>query len=282
MKIGYGLDDLFNKYNIVLNGDERIYVQSLTERDYNLESTTPFCLVIDNFLELREKAWTRIVKGVAKYLQTNYPLPLDELYEYRTEWSKAAVFGPDKFLDNCEKVCEDLYVSVNFTALHSLWFIQDLLKLYKIDLSSCYLMIHRSPIAEPLEVQEAIRKVVKNSFTNYLIETKGKDKEKALKIVDNFKYLNAVLSKITRSYYDFFLLDSALILSIYKSKLLQEYRKYVIWNDKQLASVKRYLDYFTDFHTEIKKILSKMKHHLTSISANGKVIEFESLLSKEE
>ena len=281
MKIGHGLDELFNKYNIVLNGDERIYAQTLVERDYNLESTTPFCLVIDGFLELREKAWTRIVKGVAQYLQANYPLPLDELYDYRTQWSKAAVFGPDKFLDNCEYVCEDLYVSVNFTALHSLWFIQDLLKLYKIDLSTCYLLIHRSPIAEPHEVQDAIRKVVKESFTNYLIEEKGKEKEKAIKIVDNFKYINSVLSKITRSYYDLFLLDSALILSIYKSKILQDYKKYVSWNDKQLAQVKRCLDYFTDFHTEIKKVLSKTKPHLTSISANGKVVEFKSLLSEE-
>ena len=255
MYLGYGLDELFQKYNILLNGTERIYVQSLEKRDYVLENTSPYSIVVDNFLEVKVKAWTKVVEDVAKYLQTNYPLPLEELYAFRTKWSKAAVFGPEKFLDNCVQISENLFVSINFTALHSLWFVQDILEKYNIDLSSCYLLIHRSPVAEPLEVQNAVREVVKTSFTNYLIEEKGKSKEAAINIVENFKFINAVLSKITRSYYDFFLFDSPAILSTYKSKLICDYKKYSGWTEKQILTVKKYLDYYTDFFTQVQKTM---------------------------
>lgn len=271
MKLGYGLDELFNKHNILLIGTERIYVQSLRERDYVLENTTPFSIVIDNFLEIKVKAWTKVVEGVAKYLQSNYPLPLEELYAFRTKWSKAAVFAPEKFLDNCVQIGEKLYVSQNFTALHSLWFIQDLLEKYKIDLTTCYLLIHRSPVSEPIEVQDAVRTAVKDLFTEFMINHKGKSKEAAENIVKNFKYINAVLSKITRSYYDFFLFDSANLLSTYKSKLLIDYKSYCGWTEKQRDTAKKYLDYYTEFFTELKKTL-KFKSYIDrilSINSDG-------------
>lgn len=280
MKIGHGLDELFAKHNILLNKTERIYAQSLVERDYNLENTTPFCLVVDGYLELREKAWTKIVKGVATYLQSNYPLPLEELYNFRTKWSKAAVFGPTNFLNNCACVAPNLYVSVNFTSLHSLWFVQDLFELYKVDLSNCYLLIHRSPYAEPIEVQNYIIDVVKESFTNYLISERDKKPEIAQKIVKNIEYLNKILEKVSRSYFNFFLIDSPITLSNLKSRLLIDHGKYVAWSEKQLASARNCLDYYTDFFREIGKVMSLGNRHLSSINANGKIVEFESVLDE--
>ena len=277
MYLGYGLDELFQKYNILLNGAQRIYTQSLTKRDYVLENTTPYSIVIDNFLEIKIKAWTKVVVGVVKYLQANYPLPLEELYEFRTDWSKAAVFGPEKFLDNCVEVCDGLFVSTNFTALHSIWFIQDVLKKYKIDLSTCYLLIHRAPIVEPVEVQNAVREVVKDSFKRYLIDEKKKTEEVATNIVKNFKYINAVLSKITRSYYDFFLFDSPISLANYKSKLILEYKKYSGWSEKQIKIVKKYLDNYTDFFSLVCKTMKETKHFLASVDSDGKI---KALLTK--
>ena len=274
MYLGYGLDELFQKYNILLNGTQRIYTQSLTKRDYVLENTTPYSIVIDNFLEIKIKAWTKVVVGVVKYLQANYPLPLEELYEFRTDWSKAAVFGPEKFLDNCVEVCDGLFVSVNFTALHSLWFIQDILKKYKIDLSTCYLLIHRAPVAEPVEVQNAVREVVKNSFTRYLIDEKKKTEEIAINIVKNFKHINLVLSQITRSYYDFFLFDNPIPLATYKSKLILEYKKYSGWSEKQIEIVKKYLDYYTDFFRQVSKTMKVTKPFFKSIDPDGKIQSF--------
>ena len=267
MEIGHGLEALFKKHKILLSGTERIYVQSLAKRDYILENTTPYSIVIDNFLEIKVRAWTKVVVEVAKYLQLNYPLPLDDLYSFRTKWSKAVVFGKEKFLDNCVQIDENLFVSTNFTALHSLWFIQDLLEKYKISLSSCYLLIHRSPIAEPLEVQNAIRKVVKESFTNYLIEEKGKSSETAINIAKNFEFINDVLAKISRTYYDFFLFDNTVTLSNYKSKLIADYEIYSGWSVKQITTAKKYLDYYTDFFTEVKKTMKLARIHLQSISA---------------
>ena len=268
MNLGYGLGELFSKYNILLNGTDRIYVEPLAKRDYILENTTPYSILIDNFLEIKVRAWTKVVVEVAKYLQVNYPLPLEELYSFRTTWSKAAVFGPEKFLDNCVRILDNLYVSTNFTALHSVWFVQDLLEKYNISLSSCYLLIHRSPVAEPLEVQNAIREVVKASFTKYLIEEKGKSEEIAINIVKNFKFINEVLSKITRSYNDFFLYDNTIVLSTYKSRLLIDYKKYSGWTDKQILAVKKYLDYYTDFFTQVYKTMKSERIHLQFIFSN--------------
>ena len=266
MKLGYGLDEVFKKYNIFLFGTERIYSQSLIERDYDLENTIPYFLIIDNRLRLTFKAWTTTIIEIVTYLQKYYPLPLEELYNFRTKWSKAQIFGPNKFIANCKQIDNNLFVSVNFTALHSLWFIQDILQFYKIDLSTCHLLIHRPPSAEPKEVQNIVSKVVKESFTSYLVDEKNKSADFAKKVVDNFKYFNKVLFQISKSKYDFFLIDSASTLSNYKSRVLIDYKKYTVWSEKQLKIAKECLDYYTDFFTAIKTFLKKYGQTIFSSS----------------
>lgn len=260
MTFGHGLDELFKEYKVLVFRTERIYIESLTNRNFDLENTTPYSLLIDNYFEARDRAWTKIIVKALQYLQLNYPRPLEELYSFHTEWSNARVFGPEKFIQNCEFVSDNLFVSVNFTSRHALWFIQDILKLYNIDLSSCYILIHRSPSSEPKPVREYIERVVKAAFRNFLINEKKKSEMSADNIIKSLETMNKVLAKMSPGYNNLFLFDTALVLSNYKSKLLHEHSKYCVWSDKQITIVKKCLDFYTEFFSKVTKYLDSFEH----------------------
>ena len=79
--------NVFEKYGVILKNKERFYTESLSERDYYLEGATPVYLMIDdNFIS--DHSWNGIVPKIANYLQKKSPKKLDELLEYRTNWSK--------------------------------------------------------------------------------------------------------------------------------------------------------------------------------------------------
>jgi len=80
-----------------------------------------------------------------------------------------------------------------------------------------------------------------------------KSEESANKIINNIGSLNKVLGKMGTTYNDFFLFDDSTALSNFKSRLLLDYRKYTTWNDHQLETAQRYLDYITNFYTKLKK-----------------------------
>lgn len=64
------------------------------------------------------------------------------------------------------------------------------------------------------------------------------------------------------SYNDFFLFDDTLALSNYKSRLIKDYLKYIQWNESQVKTVQRYLDYITEYHTKVMKDVKKHKEDL--------------------
>lgn len=64
------------------------------------------------------------------------------------------------------------------------------------------------------------------------------------------------------SYNDFFLFDDTLALSNYKSRLIKDYPKYIQWNESQVKTVQRNLDYITDYYTKVMKDAKKHKKDL--------------------
>lgn len=271
---GNGLDSLFAKYNVVCVGTTRIYGHSLADRSWNVENTAPFCVVVNGELELWDRAWSKIVKGIVQYLQATYPIDKEILYQYRTEWSKAQVFGKEKFIINSEKICEDLYVSINFTAVHSVWFIQDMLKLYNVDLNKCFLLIHRPPEREPKEIRDTIKNVVTDAFKFFLKE-KGKDDSTIESIMKIFEVINKVQAKISKSYSDFFLMDSTLVVANWKSKLLINYPKFISWSDKQVRMVKKVLDYYTEFYGDVSKTIKKNMNRINMVTPSGCIVQLD-------
>lgn len=68
-----------------------------------------------------------------------------------------------------------------------------LVRLFCIDKSSVYFLIHRPSGAEPKEVREYIEKRTKNKFQNYLESKYNKNIEYSIKVINNIdKYLNKI------------------------------------------------------------------------------------------
>ena len=264
------LKELFKKYNILTDGLQRRYVINAFERKYDLDYVTPIeiGILVPNEWEqtisdagivykgsyhkvFENRSWVQILKELVIYLQSKEPKTKEDLIAYRTDWSKAAIFSASKTIDNMVEIEDGLFFSVNYTATHSTWIIGDLLSFYGIKYG--YIVVHRTPAAEPKEIREVVGRIRREEFKEYLCLHCGKTEERADKIVKNFETLNKILNKMGTSYNDFFLFDETLALSNYKAKLLKDLYKYVSWDDKQIKVVQTYLDYLTNFYTRLKK-----------------------------
>ncbi len=246
------LRNLYQKYNIENDGLKRNYVLNIGERRIDMDYTTPIELKIlvtfDNndfknakqeLKAFKQRSWVNLIKELVIYLQSVKPKQIEDLVNFRTDWSKAAIFSKIKAIDNMVKIDEDLYVSVNFTAVHSQWIINDLLTFYGIHEGS--LIINRPPKAEPKEVKEFIEEYRKADFNEFLKE--HKDEEKANKIVKSIDLFNKILGRMNSSYNNFYLFDNLNLFYTYKSKFLKDVNNYVSWDENKIKTADRYLSY---------------------------------------
>ena len=259
--------ELFAKYNCLTDGFKRNYSMSVNERRYDMESTEPVELSIhvDRSWDYQDddsksytihrftnNSWLRLIEAVALYLQEKAPKSKEELLAFRTEWSDAAIFTDYNAFANMVEF-GDIYLSVNFTATHSSWIIGDLLEFYGVAKHGCDLIYHRVPTSEPEEIRNYVEELRKKEFKGFLMNNKQLDEEKADRIVNSFKAFNKMLSRMAYNFGNFFLLDNTTILSNLKSKLMIDIDKYAALTDKQKNSMKKYLDYYTDYYTMLKK-----------------------------
>ncbi len=258
--------EFLQKYGLLTDGFARQYVSHINERKFDFESSTPKQLQIlvpqewvnpsstsvnPALCTFSASSWLRLVEELFVFLQSKAPKTKDELLAFRTDWSKAKIFSEFKAFQNMVPV-EDLFLSVNYTATHSVWIIGDLLNFYGI--KTGYLFVHRAPIAEPREVVEMILKQRKDGFKKYLMFKRGKSLENANKIISAFdNSFNKILSNMSSSYYNFFLFDSTQYLSNYKSKMLIDISKYTVWSDAKKETARKYLDYYSDYCTMLMK-----------------------------
>lgn len=268
---------LFQTYGFLTNGLNRQYVSHANERKYDFENTTPNQLqilvppqwddpnshAVNPALHTFEaSSWLRLVEQLFNYLQSKDPKTNEELLAFRVDWSKADIFTKTKTIDNMVNV-GDLYMSVNYTATHSAWFIGDLLTFYNINVG--YLFVHRAPIAEPKEIVDMVLQKRKEGFKKYLILKYGKSLERADKIVSSFNAFNSILKKMSSAYYDFFLFDNTQQLSNYKSRMILDIRKFVVWSDEKIEVAKKYLDYYSNYCTALMKEARKHEDDYTFI-----------------
>ena len=124
---------------------------------------------------------------------------------------------------NYKVLTEDLFINVNHTALHSCWFLQDLLDYFKVDRSTVRFLIHRPSGAEPENVKEYILNRSKKDFIVYLKENHQLTEEAAQSIVNLIdKHLNPLLCKVSKSYTNFFLFDSNTTLYNYIKRVKEK------------------------------------------------------------
>ncbi len=233
---------------IVLENGKRYYVEDLTVRDYSLENTTPHLLKINDY-EIKENSWVDMIKSLVIYLIQTYPTYKDKLLNFHTEWSKSDMFFEGDTQANLKKVDDDLYVNCNHNALHSCWFIQDLLKLFEIDCSNVYFLIHRGHSAEPVDAKEYFKAEFKKEFSEFLQNNHNKSKESCDKIISNIeKCMDPVLGKSSPSYKSFMLFDEYLTFYNYSVSFNKAIDSNYSINQNKKEIMKRYIGYLNEFY----------------------------------
>ena len=146
--------------NIVFEGKRRYYIEDLTERDYFLENTTPYKLEYKDYC-LSETSWGEMLRSLAILLLDLFQHV--NIFEFRCPWSKQIMFSNER-KTNYKMINENLYINCGHTALHSCWFIQDLLDFFNINKSEVKLLIHRPSSAETTEIKRTLEQHYDNLF----------------------------------------------------------------------------------------------------------------------
>ncbi len=161
--------------NVVFDGKRRYYIEDLTERDYSLENTTPYQLdILGRAIE--EHSWGNLLCRTTELLLDLFPEYREKLLEFKCPWTKAQMFSLEE-KTNYKPINGGFYINCNHTALHSCWFLQDLLDYFKIDKSSVSFLIHRPSSAEPKKVKDYVEQRFKRNFADYIKIHYQKDAE---------------------------------------------------------------------------------------------------------
>lgn len=76
---------------LLLIGKKRYYFEDLSVRDFDLENSTPFKIIINDY-EINETSWGEMIRNLAAYLIMINDIPSDILLSFRTDWSKKPIF----------------------------------------------------------------------------------------------------------------------------------------------------------------------------------------------
>lgn len=238
---------MITKNDIVYEGKKRYYVEDLTQRDYFLECTTPCKLEYGEYC-IKETSWGEMIRSLSFLLINIYPETGERIMDFQCAWSKQKMYSADK-KTNFKEVNKSLYVNCNHTALHSCWFIQDLLDFFKINKSEVKLLIHRPPAAETSAIKAQLESHFKNEFVEFLKYGHNKDDGYANKVIIRIeKYLNPLLNKMSKSYTSLFLFDDYTIASSYIYKLKDIVSTRFSCDEKAQRTLNKYLSYLLEFY----------------------------------
>lgn len=235
------------KHNLIIIGKRRYYDENLNERDFHLENTTPYLLRIGDY-EIQEGSWVEMIRNLSAFLVDKYPSLNCEIIDFRTDWSKSAIFSNNS-KTNYKKVMSNVYVNCNHTALHSCWLIQDILRFYKINLNEVKLYIHRPSSAEPVEVKDYFLRKARKEFLVFLMEAYDKTHVQGQKIISNISnYMNPILKKLSKSYDDLFLFDDYATAINYIAKEREYINAQLTIPEKNKVILNRYCNYLQAFY----------------------------------
>lgn len=233
--------------NVVFEGKRRYYVENLSERDYTLENTTPYQLEVLNTV-IAENAWGLLLCKVVDLLLSKYPKYMDSITSFSCPWTKAIMFSKE-IKTNYKPLSGGLFINCNHTALHSCWFLQDILDYFGIDKSKVTFLIHRPCSAEPKRVTEYIEKRFKRGFIDYIVMSYQKSEEYGEKVVKNIeKHLNPILRKVSKSYTNLFLFDDNATLANYVKKIREIVNLSVRYDEKSKRILNKYLNYLSEYY----------------------------------
>lgn len=241
---------LADKYLLFFVGKKRRYRCPVNERRYDLEYTAPVSLKLGGQTVI-SSAWTDLLTQTVKDLFELYPERKSHILNFKTDWSKQAIFTNDPNVSNHVEIEPGLFFNRNHTALHSCWLLFDLLNYFGINDSSCELIIRRMPAAEPIEIRDKIRGEVKDELRAYLSRHKLFSDEKVDTYIRNIDFLNGEFAKRKSGYNDLYLFDDANMYGTMKAKFLQELQSSPFgYKEKNMAIARRCLNSLTDFYRD--------------------------------
>ncbi len=233
--------------NVVFEKTRRYYIEDLTVRDYTLEHTTPYQLdILGHAIE--EHSWGLLLCRTTDLLLTLFTDYKDKILLFQCHWTKAKMFALEQ-KTNFKLLNAGVYINCNHTALHSCWFLQDLLDFFGIEKSTVSFLIHRPSSAEPKKVRDYIEKRFKRNFAEFIKSEFGKTDEYAEKVIRRIeKYLNPMLAKISRSYTNLFLFDDNATLANYIKKIREQIISSLRFDDKAKTMLNKYLDWLVKYY----------------------------------
>ena len=212
------------KYGIVYVDGERYYSFPLSEKRFDLESTRPFFVRIDQKI-LEAHTWGTLIVMVFDYVIAKGNYSNEWLLSFNTEWSKSSIISDIKQSRTYFDLKNGLFVNTNHTALHCCWIIQDFLKYCSYNLSEISIIIKRTGVSEKNEVRDYFIKKNIDGFNKYLIESFPEEKRK--KCLRCASFVKAVDEKFTqkafKSNYSIYLIDN--VQAMYKFK--EDYLNYL-------------------------------------------------------
>ena len=264
------IQDTYTNNRVLTNGLKRLYYYRVDEHRFDMESATPVRLqiltdynwAIDdpfNIIDIKkpliyvfeDTSWKGLLTKLVKFLIKRIKKTNEELLNFSLSWTDAKLFREDKTIINVVKLDNGLYFSYNYSATHSSWVIDELLKFYGIE--GGILTVHRTHFAEPQEVIDAIKKMRMEEFKDYLVNEEHKSEKAANKIVKLINGpINKLLAKVGGSYNDFYLFDDTILLSIYKARVTSNLVYLTSWDEVTMNKAKEYLEYLTRYFTKVR------------------------------
>lgn len=241
------LEELYDKYNVLIIRKKRIYKEDLNRRDYNLSNSYPYSFKYREFTS-NTHSWVNLLYDLVEYLNYVYSVDLRELLNFKVQWSKQNIFTADE-RTNSKMLSNGLYLNCNHTSIHSCWLIQDLIEFYGIRADEVELYVHKSWESEPKEVVKLIEEEFKENFTSFIVKNHSKSYNKAEQIIKNIEIsMNPKLRDISQTYSNFFLFDDYAILTNCISKFKQIIESNNKIPEKNKLIYNRYLSYLSEYY----------------------------------
>jgi len=232
---------------LIFEEGTRYYIENLQVRSYSLENTTPYKI---NILEnvIIDSSWSGLLCRVTTLLLSLFPEKKEDVYSFKCGWTRSLIFSRS-IKTHFKPLGKDLYLNCNHTAVHSCWLLQDLLDFFDIDKSKVLFLIHRPCGAEKEELKQYFKSIFVRGFVYFLVNDKGKDLDRARKIVNVInKHLNPILRGISKSYTDLFLLNNNLTVLGYSKKVKEKLLTIPKYSNDNKKILCRYLDYLVIYY----------------------------------
>ena len=263
---------LEEKYHIKYVNNRRYYEFDLNTKVPSLDNTVPFYFKYGNF-EIYESAWNRITLAILNYLDTIEPKSEEYLLSLRYPWNDKVVFSTDRRINFSP--FKGIFLNTNHTSTHAMMNIQEILKIYNVNVSECVFLIRRHPSAEPKEARDYFREKMVTRFVKTL-KMKSVSQSNIEVIMGNIKKINAHLAKISPGYDDFFLFDDNASFQNYKNREIEYAEKLYFNQPMNLKALKITLNFLDDFYRNMffYSQLETLSMHEDFVKSLDKEIEF--------